>query len=211
MGARIGAKAGFDLTWPFGTAARLETRVPEPPRFEGKRFASIEAALADGPKFFEELMAAVGSRDGREIVRALDAPARRKPRSIATPKGAISSNPNSAVTRKRNKREKRMSFVLRRTLLACLATLGAVRRRRAQAQEVTVKVGAVSSISTVAILWAIEKGYFKEYGIKVVDRKPRHLRQRRSRCWRKTSCRSSRAAFRPAISTPWRRTCRSPW
>ena len=26
-----------------------------------------------GPKFFEELMAAVGSRDGREIVRALDA------------------------------------------------------------------------------------------------------------------------------------------
>ena len=31
------------------------------------------AALAQGPKFFEELMAAVGSRDGREIVLALDA------------------------------------------------------------------------------------------------------------------------------------------
>ena len=72
-GGRIGAKAGFDLTWPFGTGDRLETRVPEPPRFDGKRFASIEAALADGPKFFEELMAAVGSRDGREIVRALEA------------------------------------------------------------------------------------------------------------------------------------------
>ena len=72
-GARTGAKAGFDLTWPFGTGARIETRVPEPPQFQGERFASVAAALAHGPKFFEELMAAVGSRDGREIVRALDA------------------------------------------------------------------------------------------------------------------------------------------
>src|SRR5215468_3895534 len=70
---RVGSKAGFDLTWPFGTANRLETRVPEPPRFEGKRFASVEAALSDGPKHFEELMTAVGSRDGREIVRELEA------------------------------------------------------------------------------------------------------------------------------------------
>jgi 2,5-furandicarboxylate decarboxylase 1 len=72
-GGRTGAKAGFDLTWPFGTNTRIETRVPEPPRFLGGRFASVEAALAHGPKFFEELMAAVGSRDGREIVLALDA------------------------------------------------------------------------------------------------------------------------------------------
>ena len=71
-GARTGSKAGFDLTWPFGTGERLETRLPAPPRFAGRRFASVEAALADGPKFFEELMAAVGSRDGREIVRALE-------------------------------------------------------------------------------------------------------------------------------------------
>ena len=70
---RVGAKAGFDLTWPFGTGTRLETRSPEPPRFSGKRFASIEAALADGPKSFEALMTAVGSRDGREIVRTLEA------------------------------------------------------------------------------------------------------------------------------------------
>ena len=47
--------------------------MPAPPTFAGKRFASVEAALADGPKYFEELMAAVGSRDGREIVRALEA------------------------------------------------------------------------------------------------------------------------------------------
>src|SRR5712691_2936223 len=70
---RVGSKAGFDLTWPFGTGNRLETRVSEPPRFEGRRFASVKAALADGPKYFEELMTAVGSRDGREIVRELEA------------------------------------------------------------------------------------------------------------------------------------------
>ena len=70
---RTGSKAGFDLTWPFGSGARLETRVPEPPRFAGPRFPSVEAALAHAPKFFEDLMAAVGSRDGREIVLALDA------------------------------------------------------------------------------------------------------------------------------------------
>jgi 2,5-furandicarboxylate decarboxylase 1 len=76
-GSRVGAKAGYDLTWPFGQGARLETKVPEPPKFAGRRFASVEAALADGPKFFEDLMAAVGSRDGREVVRAL-APLRDK-------------------------------------------------------------------------------------------------------------------------------------
>jgi 2,5-furandicarboxylate decarboxylase 1 len=70
---RTGAKAGFDLTWPFGSGGRLETRVPAPPRFSGKRFASLAAALADGPKFFEQLMSATGSRDGREIVRELEA------------------------------------------------------------------------------------------------------------------------------------------
>jgi 2,5-furandicarboxylate decarboxylase 1 len=72
-GSRTGAKAGFDLTWPVGSNTRIETRVPEPPRFHGRRFGSLEAALAHGPKFFEELMTAVGSRDGREIVRALEA------------------------------------------------------------------------------------------------------------------------------------------
>jgi UbiD family decarboxylase len=72
MGSRVGAKAGFDLTWPVGASSKLELRVPAPPRFEGKRFASLEAALTDGPKFFEDLMSALGSRDGREIVRALD-------------------------------------------------------------------------------------------------------------------------------------------
>jgi len=72
-GARTGAKAGFDLTLPVGEARGIESTIPEPPRFESKRFPSVEAALADGPKRFEELMAALASRDGREVVLALDA------------------------------------------------------------------------------------------------------------------------------------------
>jgi 3-polyprenyl-4-hydroxybenzoate decarboxylase len=71
--ARVGGKAGFDLTWPFGSGDRLDNSVPEAPRFTGDRFPGVEAALEHGPKSFEDLMAAVGSRDGREVVRALDA------------------------------------------------------------------------------------------------------------------------------------------
>jgi 2,5-furandicarboxylate decarboxylase 1 len=71
-GAATGAKVGYDLTWPYGGAARMEMSIPEPPRYEGERFPSIAAALADGPKSFEALMAAVGSRDGREIVREIE-------------------------------------------------------------------------------------------------------------------------------------------
>jgi hypothetical protein len=68
VGARTGSKAGFDMTLKDGMDARL----PLPPRYEGRRFDSLEAALADGPKFFVELMSARGSRDGREIVRELE-------------------------------------------------------------------------------------------------------------------------------------------
>ncbi len=71
-GNRVGGKAGYDLTWPIGAAAKLEFQVPAAPKYPGKRFPSVEAALTDGPKFFEELMAAIASKDGREIVRTLD-------------------------------------------------------------------------------------------------------------------------------------------
>jgi 3-polyprenyl-4-hydroxybenzoate decarboxylase len=70
--ATTGAKAGYDLTLPIGRQRALEQEIPEPPRFEGTRFESVEAALRDGPKFFENLMAALGSDDGREIVLALE-------------------------------------------------------------------------------------------------------------------------------------------
>src|SRR5580704_617930 len=51
-----------------------------------------------------------------------------------------------------------------RALMLCLAVAWTA---AAQAQDVTVKVGMVKSISSVATLTAIEKGYFKAFGIKV--------------------------------------------
>ena len=57
-------------------------------------------------------------------------------------------------------------MTVQRALLACLAIIGGA--SAVYGQEVTVKVGAVRSISTAAILWGVEKGYFKDYGIKVV-------------------------------------------
>jgi NitT/TauT family transport system substrate-binding protein len=59
-----------------------------------------------------------------------------------------------------------VSFIAR-TLFACLSMIVAA-VTAAHAQE-AVKVGTVRSISTVAILWAVEKGYFQEYGITVVN------------------------------------------
>ncbi len=70
---RTGAKAGFDLTWPFGSDGGFDRQVPAPPVLgQGKRFASVETALADGAKSFVELMDALGTRDGREVVAVLD-------------------------------------------------------------------------------------------------------------------------------------------
>ena len=54
---------------------------------------------------------------------------------------------------------------LRRSLTVLLALASAV--AAARADNVTVKVGMVKSISSVATLTAIEKGYFKAFGIKV--------------------------------------------
>jgi 2,5-furandicarboxylate decarboxylase 1 len=73
-GSRTGAKAGFDLTLPFGLRDRIDMTVSVPPSFDGAaaRFQTVEDALANGPKSFGELVAALGSEDGREIVRALD-------------------------------------------------------------------------------------------------------------------------------------------
>ena len=53
-------------------AGRWDLAIPKPPAYTGKHFHSVHAALDDGPKWFEELMAALGSRDGREIVRELN-------------------------------------------------------------------------------------------------------------------------------------------
>jgi UbiD family decarboxylase len=72
-GARTGAKLGFDCTIPFGKANTLEFSVPAPPVAKvGARYTSAADMLAAGPASFLEIMAALGSKDGREIVRQLD-------------------------------------------------------------------------------------------------------------------------------------------
>jgi UbiD family decarboxylase len=73
-GARTGAKVGFDCTIPFGRRAAQEWGVPAPPVLpQRERKTSVAEALAAGPASFLELMASAGSRDGRDIVRELDA------------------------------------------------------------------------------------------------------------------------------------------
>ena len=69
---RLGSKAGFDLTWPFGTTDMFERKVPACSEHSSKNFASLELALKDGPKFFGELLPALNSDDGREIVIEID-------------------------------------------------------------------------------------------------------------------------------------------
>ena len=70
-GKRIGSKAGFDLTLPLGDRALAHT-VPKSSISGEKTHEDVASALADGAKSFGDLMIAVGSRDGRDIVRALD-------------------------------------------------------------------------------------------------------------------------------------------
>jgi 2,5-furandicarboxylate decarboxylase 1 len=77
QGSRTGAKAGFDCTKPFGKGDSVEFTVPHPPRAlpqvakgrEGGERQSLEATLTRGPATYLELMAALGTRDGREILR----------------------------------------------------------------------------------------------------------------------------------------------
>jgi UbiD family decarboxylase len=71
-GRRAGAKAGFDLTIPFGRDDAQEWAIPKAPVFAAKPRQTIAEALSSGPKYFRELMEATGSTDGREIVRAFE-------------------------------------------------------------------------------------------------------------------------------------------
>lgn len=72
-GARVGAKAGFDLTIATDRKGSMEFTVSGPPTIEdGTRFDSILAALEDGPKFYRDLMVAIGTRDARDVIPELE-------------------------------------------------------------------------------------------------------------------------------------------
>src|SRR5947209_2488244 len=85
---------------------------------------------------------------------------------LCAPMAASIAMPRGAISRRNNGRKERPMAIVRRTLLASLAV--AASAWAAQAQETTIKIGLVKSISNVANLWAMEKGYFKEVGIKLV-------------------------------------------
>ncbi len=70
----IGAKAGFDMTMPFNKKHLLSATPSYAPVIEGSaRFQTAEQALEEsGPLFFADVMAALGSRDGREVAVQLD-------------------------------------------------------------------------------------------------------------------------------------------
>ncbi|MPZ56224.1 MAG: UbiD family decarboxylase [Rhizobiales bacterium] len=72
-GSRTGAKVGFDCTIPFGKMNAFEFSVPMPPVLpERARKNSVVDVLGEAPASFQELMASLGSRDGRDVVRELD-------------------------------------------------------------------------------------------------------------------------------------------
>lgn len=69
----IGAKAGFDLTFPFPRKTGVTSRVPEAPKISGPaRHQTVRQALEAGPMHFAKIMTSVGSRDGREIVLEIE-------------------------------------------------------------------------------------------------------------------------------------------
>jgi 2,5-furandicarboxylate decarboxylase 1 len=69
----IGAKAGFDLTFPYPRSTAVTARVPEAPKIGGPaRFQTVRQALETGAMHFARLMSLLGSRDGREIVLELE-------------------------------------------------------------------------------------------------------------------------------------------
>jgi 2,5-furandicarboxylate decarboxylase 1 len=69
---RTTTKAGFDLTGPL-TRTGVEALTTHAPRIDAaRRFSSVEDALTSRPMHFAELMASLGSKDGREIVLELD-------------------------------------------------------------------------------------------------------------------------------------------
>lgn len=71
-GSRTGSKAGFDLTIPYGVDRGPGFTVAEPPVVARGGRLGVRAALEEGPKRFVEILAATGSRDGREVVVALE-------------------------------------------------------------------------------------------------------------------------------------------
>lgn len=67
------SKVGFDLTSPTSRSKEIRFQRPRVPRVApAMTNASVRHALESGPKYFGEILAAVGSSDGREVAIELD-------------------------------------------------------------------------------------------------------------------------------------------
>jgi 2,5-furandicarboxylate decarboxylase 1 len=67
------AKIGYDCTKPIVADRPIdEVRAFSVPLTPNRTCATVREALASGPRFFSELIVALGSRDGREIAMELD-------------------------------------------------------------------------------------------------------------------------------------------
>ncbi|MFM1815833.1 MAG: hypothetical protein RLZ98_2528 [Pseudomonadota bacterium] len=72
-GEKTGGKAGYDCTIKPDKKGTIEFTVSDIPTIsDGPRFQSVEAALADGPKWFHELMSALGTKDPRAVIPELE-------------------------------------------------------------------------------------------------------------------------------------------
>jgi 2,5-furandicarboxylate decarboxylase 1 len=72
-GSRVGAKAGYDLTVPFGKGGTMEFVIPGAPEFKlAAKKVSVVEALKSGPKTYQEIMEAAGSLDGRDVLLQLE-------------------------------------------------------------------------------------------------------------------------------------------
>jgi UbiD family decarboxylase len=73
-GGNMGAKAGFDLTLPYGKSHQVTMKPASAPVIEGPaRYQTVRQALeGTGPLYYADIMAAIGTRDGREVAAQLD-------------------------------------------------------------------------------------------------------------------------------------------
>ena len=73
-GGNMGAKAGFDMTLPYGKGHQVTMMPARAPVIEGPaRYQTVRQALeGSGPLYYADIMAAIGTRDGREVAAQLD-------------------------------------------------------------------------------------------------------------------------------------------
>jgi 3-polyprenyl-4-hydroxybenzoate decarboxylase len=69
-------KGGFDMTAPFPVPPRVESLRSDAPGLDAAsasaRCGSVRECLEGGPRYFIEIMRALGSRDGREVVLGIE-------------------------------------------------------------------------------------------------------------------------------------------